>query len=652
MTVIAESAPGWTAQEILAGTHDAAAIPVLAPVPNLGYPRQAVWVRLQLRNDGHLPVERLLVLWRGRANRQSTFLQAVPANGEPAAIATSDARELVTRHSVVRIQIPAHSTLRIASRIETATALALDFRILDSEELASIDRIDFASFGLLSGVICAIALYVLAMFLALRERLYLLFASFCLCNFIYQVHIEGYAHIAWPATLGWWGNMTGTYTGAGFVILIVLFVRDYLSLPETQPRAHRFAVKPLIGLMLLVYPLFPLIGWLANTLAAFGTILTTVVLSAIVLNAAIRGHLRTRSFELGILLFFLSGMLHLLKRAGVVPDVQELSLVLQLGSATTVLAFAIAVMQRIRRMADERRAEQLVYANRLESQVAERTAELRHAKDAAEQALAKLQAAQDQLVESEKMASLGQLVAGVAHEVNTPLGIALTASSYLRERTHEVSVHFNDGKLSKNVLNEYFDGAEQSSALIERNLDRAAHLIASFKQVSVDRTSDGRRSFWLHAYLREVVASMEPSWKRRPVTLSIECAEDIELDSFPGALAQVITNLVQNALLHAFGPDDPGHMKIRVEAITPDRVSIEFSDNGRGIDQESLRRVFEPFYTTRRNQGGTGLGLHITWNLVVQKLGGTIRVSSVPGHGMTAHLSIPRIAPASQSRVA
>lgn len=203
----------------------------------------------------------------------------------------------------------------------------------------------------------------------------------------------------------------------------------------------------------------------------------------------------------------------------------------------------------------------------------------------------------------------------------------------------------HQGKLTRSELAGFLDETEHSAEMIERNLSRAAHLVSTFKQVSVDRTSDGRRSFRLHDYIRDLVESLELTWKRRPIELQVDCAPDLELDSFPGALGQVLTNLIQNALIHAFEPDQPGVMRLEGRADGDARIQLEFSDNGRGATAEQLGKIFDPFYTTRRNQGGTGLGLHVSWNLVVQKLGGRIEVHGAPGAGLRFRINLPRVAP-------
>lgn len=316
-----------------------------------------------------------------------------------------------------------------------------------------------------------------------------------------------------------------------------------------------------------------------------------------------------------------------------------------------LLMVALAVLlllaiHRLRLLGLARQREQLArQVHERTAELEERTRALQESKNHAEQALQRLESTQLELVRSEKMAALGQLVAGVAHEVNTPLGVALTAGSLLRDATRTLQKRLDEGALKRTELTGFLETVNESAWMIERNLDRAAHLISNFKQVSVDRTSDGRRQFELRSYLNEVLESLELMWKRRSIAIDVQVDEGIEMDSFPGALAQVITNFTQNAVRHAFDEGQPGEMSIRAALEAPGRVRLVFGDNGKGVSPENLARIFDPFFTTRRNEGGTGLGLHIVFNLVTQKLGGSIHAESTPGEGTRFVLVLPLRAP-------
>jgi signal transduction histidine kinase len=256
------------------------------------------------------------------------------------------------------------------------------------------------------------------------------------------------------------------------------------------------------------------------------------------------------------------------------------------------------------------------------------------------QALAELQTTQSQLVEAEKMAALGGLVAGVAHEINTPVGVGVTAASLLEDKTAAFNTLFQTGQMKRSDLEKYLDTAGQSSSMILKNLQRAAELIQSFKQVAVDQSSEERRIFAVKPYLEEVLLSLHPKLKRTHLATEIYGDDNLTLDSFPGAFAQIVTNLVMNSLIHAYEPNQPGRLTFNLKQ-KQGQLVFEYADDGRGIPKEYLGKIFDPFFTTKRGQGGSGLGLHIIYNLVTQKLGGTIRCESEVGQGTRFMMELP-----------
>lgn len=266
-----------------------------------------------------------------------------------------------------------------------------------------------------------------------------------------------------------------------------------------------------------------------------------------------------------------------------------------------------------------------------------------------EQAYAELQSAQRSLLQSEKLASLGSLVAGVAHEINTPIGITLTSASVLMESTEKLQSTIASGAIRKSEIVSYAELAAESAQLIMSNAERAAHLIQSFKQVAVDQTSEQRRQYALKAYLDEVMASLHPVLKMARAQVAVVCPNSIVLDGYPGAMAQVLTNLTMNALTHAFKRDVGGHIEISAE-MSNETVFMQFRDDGCGIPPEHIGKIFDPFFTTRRGLGGTGLGLNIVFNIMVKQFGGTITVSSEPGIGSCFYLQFPCISPVTMQK--
>ena len=281
----------------------------------------------------------------------------------------------------------------------------------------------------------------------------------------------------------------------------------------------------------------------------------------------------------------------------------------------------------------EKKSVQLETMNHsLEAMVAERTAELEEKNRKLQESIQTVQDAQSQLIESEKMASLGGLVAGVAHEINTPVGIGVTAASHLEESAKEFGDKFRAGGVKKSDLEGFLSIAEQSSRTILSNLQRAADLIQSFKKVAVNQSSENEETIDVQRYVQEILTSLTPQLKKTRLSLDVQCPAPLYLTTLPGAFSQVVTNLVMNAILHAYEPSQEGSLKLSFEA-DGEKLRFVFEDDGKGIPPEVLPRIFDPFFTTKRGQGGSGLGLNIIYNIVHQSLGGTIRCESTVGKG-------------------
>ena len=286
-----------------------------------------------------------------------------------------------------------------------------------------------------------------------------------------------------------------------------------------------------------------------------------------------------------------------------------------------------------------------------ENAVARRRAEneLRSSKERAETALADLRDTQRSLIEAEKLAALGGLVAGVAHEVNNPVGISLTVASSLARRCDGFAEEIKSGQMRRARLEEFVSGSREAAKQLVSNLERAGDLIQSFKQVAVDRSHEQRRQFDLHQSTSQIVASLRPGLKRAQIDLVTEVPELILLDSYPGAYGQVLTNLVLNAVNHGFADGRRGAIHLVARRLAEDSVEILFSDDGAGMSEEVQRRAFDPFFTTRRSQGGTGLGLHIVYNIVTRRLGGRITLTSSLGRGTSFRIVLPVVAPGKEA---
>ncbi|AUC99499.1 histidine kinase [Bradyrhizobium sp. SK17] len=270
--------------------------------------------------------------------------------------------------------------------------------------------------------------------------------------------------------------------------------------------------------------------------------------------------------------------------------------------------------------------------------------ELRAAKEKAESALLELNTAQQNLIDAERLAALGGLVAGVAHEVNNPIGISLTVASSFARRAEMFESDLKTEPLRRSKLDEFVRNSRDASQQLVANLQRAGELIQSFKQVAVDRSHAERRQFGLSEATDQIVASLRPVLKRAAITLAVDVPEGLLIDGYPGAYGQILTNLFLNAVNHAFADGRSGTITISARGRGADDVEIIFADNGAGMTPDVQRQAFDPFFTTRRNEGGTGLGLHIVYNLVTQQLGGRMMLESRVGQGTTFRIIMPRIA--------
>ncbi|MBD3585925.1 sensor histidine kinase [Salinimonas sp. HHU 13199] len=270
---------------------------------------------------------------------------------------------------------------------------------------------------------------------------------------------------------------------------------------------------------------------------------------------------------------------------------------------------------------------------RVENELRKRNTELARSMDTLNQA-------KDQLLESERMATLGGLVAGITHDVNTPIGVSVTAASFLEDRLNKLQKQFEDKTLTAGQMENFLDESHQTTSLLMKNLQRACELIESFKQISVDQTSDAERKFNLGEYIDEVMQSLKPSFKHTTHKFNIECPDDLVIRCAPGVIAQIITNMVMNSLIHGFDGIHNGRVQLTV-LVEGDEVIMDYSDNGKGLTEGQLDKLFDAFFTTRRSEGGSGLGTHIMYNLVTQALNGTITPTSAPGKGLSYHIRFP-----------
>lgn len=289
----------------------------------------------------------------------------------------------------------------------------------------------------------------------------------------------------------------------------------------------------------------------------------------------------------------------------------------------------------------EAEAEHLRLAQSLEEKVNQRTQALKEANQELIQTLEKLHQFQRQMVQNEKMASLGDMVAGVAHEVNTPIGLGVTASTMMLDRLTDLKKAFDAKTLKASMLSKFMNEGEENLNIIYRNLNRAAELISSFKQVAVDQSSEQDRAFSFKQLMDEILLSMRPRLKNLSHQIQIDCDPELCIETKAGPINQIMINLIMNSIIHGFEEKSQGLIVIHAELIDSNKLNITYTDDGKGIPEHMRKRIFDPFVTTKRGQGGSGLGMHLVFNLVTQALNGSISLSSEPGNGVEFNIVFP-----------
>ncbi|HEY9061378.1 MAG TPA: substrate-binding domain-containing protein [Pseudobacteroides sp.] len=266
--------------------------------------------------------------------------------------------------------------------------------------------------------------------------------------------------------------------------------------------------------------------------------------------------------------------------------------------------------------------------------------ELKSTLEKLKETLETLRKTQGQLVHSEKMASLGGLVAGVAHEINTPIGVSVTAASFIQEHSDKLKEQFISGKLKRHDMENFFKILDETNSILVSNLKKASNLIDSFKQIAVDQSTEVKRWFKAGIYIKQILISLRSRLIDNNLEIKFECKNEFEIYNYPGGLFKVITNLVDNSIMHAYNKGDKGTILIRLLKEN-DILNIIYSDDGKGMEKSVLDKIFDPFYTTKRGEGGTGLGLNIVYNIVTGEYGGTIECKSEPGKGCMFIIRIP-----------
>ncbi|MFA3792676.1 ATP-binding protein [Aliiglaciecola sp. SL4] len=318
-----------------------------------------------------------------------------------------------------------------------------------------------------------------------------------------------------------------------------------------------------------------------------------------------------------------------------VTNIKELDI---LGSAFNDMLDRTQHYLKERDFAEEE--QQKLHAS-LEEKVQLRTVALKKANQELIETLEKLHQFQRQMVQNEKMASLGDMVAGVAHEVNTPIGLGVTASTMMLDRLNHIETEFEAKTLKASTLSKFITEGQENLNIIYRNLNRAAELISSFKQVAVDQSSENNRIFSVAKLIDEILMSMRPKLKKYNHVIDIHCPTDLYIETKAGPINQIIMNLVMNSIIHGFEFTDKGRIDIYIDMASENKIRIRYLDDGKGIPEPLKKRIFDPFVTTKRGQGGSGLGMHLVYNLITQALNGSITITNEEDKGVEFIILFP-----------
>jgi signal transduction histidine kinase len=616
---------------------------------NLGFSQSAWWLRLQVSNPGDHAIETMLEITVARLAAQVDF-HSQDADGRYQSHHTGYlsrfSERLYPHHFYVfPVALAPRSVKTVYLRLHSPAALNVPARLWEREAFHQRERNDYGVQTVYFGMALAMAAFNLLLFFALRDFNYLLYVGF-VCSAATAIAANNgmaieYLVGEWPVLANASTMMAASIT----LIMLLLFMRRMLATPLRTPRLDR-----VLKLFVALHAVLPV-----GLALSFGSFLKVALMTAgatavlILATGVICSFKRDRIavlFTLAFSVLCLSGLMNSFVGLGLLPANVLTDNGVQMGSAIemVLLAFALAdrynVMRRekaaAQRLAFQAQAEALHAEQRvaetlkeseheLEQRVKERTAEL-------SATVTRLKQTQGELVQAEKLASLGALVAGVAHELNTPIGNAVTTASSLQHSTGELEAHLASGEIRKSELAAYAHSALSMAELIGRSCRRAATLIASFKQVAVNPSIERRQHFNLHALVEDCITLVRSSNKNPEVRVENAVATDIEWDSYPGPLGQVLSGLIQNALLHAFEGRTQGRVRVQAQ-VEGDALVIKVKDDGLGMAAEVLPRIFDPFFTTRLGHGGSGLGLSIALNVVTGVLGGTLDVESQAGRG-------------------
>jgi len=645
-------------------------------VPNFGLTNSAIWCKITLENRT-TTTDWLLEVGNPVLDSVVLYFPTDSVNYEAIALSyykKFHLRPVKTPNFVFPLNLKPQTTTTVYLKIETKKALNFPLIIMPEQQFVAYNHKHDLVFGLYYGLIIVMMIYNLFLYIGFRDKSYLYYVLYVMFGGLTNADLKGTLFeffLPHLPEINPYLPVLGALSG----IFALFFIKHFLDIKKN---CNKIISSTWLGILILYFLSIIFTLFKQPQIAVSIVLITTFLFS--IFGFWIGIFLILKKFQpakyylfawcwllIGLIIFILMDF-------GVLPYNDLTSNAVIIGTGIEAIFLSLALANKINNL--EKANQQIIkdQNTKLEKKVSERTKEieiqkielqekneelisaeeelrqnneelltlndhLEVQKEMLEETLVKLQDSQGQLIQSEKMASLGGLVAGIAHELNTPVGIGITAASSLAEKINSFNILYKESKMKKSDLDNLVANTLEASQLILGNLMRTGDLIKSFKQVSVDQVSENKREFNFRTYMADVVKNLRPKLKHTNINIEIKCEEDLIINSYPGLFAQIITNFVINSLTHGF--DEGQHGTITMRASKDEEfLKFYYSDNGKGLSQEVIQKICEPFFTTNK-QKGTGLGMHIVFNLVTQKLNGELKISGQEGQGVKFFIKIP-----------
>jgi signal transduction histidine kinase len=519
--------------------------------------------------------------------------------------------------------------------LQSATSMRANLQVMTEKGLSKFMEQDLWSYGLYFGLAAGLLFYAILFSLVFRNKEHYMFTLYFLFSMISIAYNTGLPSVyLWPSAPVF-NRIVGTAFAQFNIGFLLHFIDAMIGGKQQNPKLSKgiHILSYIFFSLSLVFLIIP--ASIAFNISSYFIMLVPIFLLATCIYLSIQKHDLTLYYWASFLFFGIGIAAILLRNLGTLGQSPHVTNVFEFSYLLHMLMLAVGLAYKVQKLrtSEQKTKIELKDLNlQLEDRIQKRTEEL-------EQHIENLNLAQTQLIESEKHSALGRMVSGVAHEINTPVGNCITAASYLETLVSELMNQYPDFDLEQ--LKTQLPKLKEISEILQINLFNAAEIVGAFKQISVDQDFEETRQFSLHQYFNEIVISFKNKLKPRKITIENHIPQDLSILSIPGSFGQIFSNFISNSLLHGFERNEKGIIRIS-QINAEENLIICYEDTGAGIPEELLPQIFDPFMTTKRNKGGTGLGLSVTFNLVTQKLGGSISCESSIGLGTKFFIKLPK----------